>query len=158
MSLINAQDRSGVISALLYGTQLDTIRVYSLIMQLGFIRLGAAKSLPNEIWVSLSGNLCLAGEPSIGVNPSMDFFERRAHALGAVYQLIGKKVTAARVSDSGALQIDIGGTCILVEADQDTNLEEVWSVMSDSAETNANHRGHVSLDDSGALSAKISEN
>jgi hypothetical protein len=59
------------------------------------------------------------------------------------------------VSDSGALQIHLGGKCLHAEADDDTSLEEVWSVASDSPETTADHRWHVSLDDSGTLTARV---
>lgn len=86
---------------------------------------------------------------------SRDFFARRAAALGEVYRLIGQEVTAANVSDSGALQIHLGGKRLRAEAGDDTDLEEVWSVASDSPATTADHRWHVSLDDSGVISARV---
>jgi hypothetical protein len=157
MSLINAQGASEVVVDMLRGAQLDTIRVYSLIVQLGFVCLGRAGNFPDEVWVTVSGMLLVEGDNSmVGESrSSRDFFACRASALGDVYRLIGQKVTAASVSDSGALQIHLGGKCLHAEADDDTSLEEVWSVASDSPETTADHRWHVSLDDSGTLTARV---
>jgi hypothetical protein len=156
MNLVNPQIGSEIVSALLGGAQLDTIRAYSLVMQLGFVRLSANDGLPKEIWVSLSGKFSVEGEPSATGRGSSteDFFGLRASTLGAAYLLIGKQVTAASVSDSGSLQIDIGGKHFRAEADN-ANLEEVWSVMSDSPEATSDHRWFVALDDSGALSARL---
>lgn len=157
MSLISAQGASQVVWDLLRGAQLDTIRVYSLIVQLGFVCLGRAGNLPDEVWVSVSGTLLVEGDTSmVGESASSrDFFARRASALGEVYRQIGQEVTAASVSDSGALQIHLGGKSLRAEADDDTGLEEVWSVVSDSPEATADHRWHVSLDDSGAIYARV---
>lgn len=157
MSIVNPQAASERVSELLRGTQLDTIRVYSLIVQLGFVRLGAADNLPDEVWISVSGSLIVEENPAtVGeVGLSRDFFDRRASVLSAVYRLIGQTVTAASVSDSGELQVHLGGKCLRAEADDDANLEEVWSVFSDSPETTAEHRWHVSLDESGALSSRV---
>ena len=156
MSLTNAQVASKIVLDLLSGAQLDTIRVHSLIVQLGFVCLGRAGNLPDEVWVSVSGTLFVEGDTSmVGESASSrDFFARRVSALGEAYQLIGQEVTAASVSDSGTLQIYLGGKRLRAEADDDTNLEEVWSVASDSPETTAGHRWHVSLDDSGAISVR----
>lgn len=157
MSLISTQGASRVVSDLLRGAQLDSIRVYSLIVQLGFVCLGRAGNLPDEIWVSISGSLFVEGDTSmVGESESSrDFFARRASALGEVYRLIGQEVAVAGVSDSGALQIRLGGKSLRAEADDDTGLEDVWSVSSDSPDVTADHRWHVSLDDSGAISARL---
>jgi hypothetical protein len=156
MSLVNAGVGCEVVSTLLHGAQLDTIRVYSLAMQLGFVRPSAVDGLPNEVWVSLSGTLCLEGTSSIlgDAEPPKDFFEHRASILGAVYLLIGREVTSACVSDSGALLVHLGSTCLSAAVDKDMNLEEVWSVMSDSSESTADHQWYVSFDGSGALSVR----
>lgn len=157
MSLTNAQGASQIVFRLLLGAQLDTIRVYSLIVQLGFVCLGDAGDSPDEIWVSASGTLIVDEESSMvgELGSAADFFARRAAALGKVYQLIGEEVTTANVSESGELQISFGGRRVRAGAEEGTDLEEVWSVVSDSPETTADHRWRVSLDDSGALSAHV---
>ena len=142
---------SEAVSILLVGAQLDTIRAYSLIMQLGFIRSAPSQGLPAEIWVSVSGEL-ITGDTA--ACPTVDFFERRAQALGAAYHLIGRQVTAAYISESRALQIDLGDGSLRVQADGDDNLEEVWAVMSDTPDASVEHRWYVALDDTGALSLR----
>lgn len=155
MSLSNTQVCSEVASALLRGAQLDTIRAYSLIIQLGFIRPSASDGLPAEIWVSVSGDLVVNESSSTAGygQTAGNFFEHRALALSAIYYLIGKEVTGARVLESGALQIDFAGKGLRAESSGDDNLEEVWAVMSDTPVATAEHRWYVSLNDSGALSA-----
>jgi hypothetical protein len=149
MPIVNAHAASEIVCSLLQGAQLDTLRIYSLVMQLGFFRPENVADLPAEAWVSLSGTL--VNEQAEPVAPE-DFFERRASALSAAYRLIGQRVTSAHVLDSGALRIRFGERSLRVEAD-DTNLEEVWSVMSDSSEPAADHSWWASLHESGELSA-----
>lgn len=155
MNFVNGQRASKVVSDLLYGAQLDTIRVYSLIIQLGFVCLGRASSLPNEVWISISGTLLVEGGTSTvrELASSRDFFACRASILGDVYQLIGQEVAAANVSDLGVLEIHLGGCRLRAEAD-DTDLEEVWSVVSDSPEPTVDHQWYVVLDDSGVISVR----
>jgi hypothetical protein len=157
VELVKVQGASGVVSTLLRGAQLDSIRVYSLIVQLGFVRVGAEGNLPGEVWISISGALILEEDSSMAQESASlrDFFVRRAAVLGAVYRLVGREVTAAGVSASGALQVHFGGQCLRGEADDEVNLEEVWSVASDSPDTRAEHRWYVSLDDAGALSTRL---
>ena len=157
MSIVNSQVASEVISSLIRGAQLDTIRVYSLIIQLGFVRIDASEELPAEIWVSVSGNLLkeqISAEAGDS-NSAGDQFGRRAIVLAETYLLIGKEVTAASVSESGTLHICLGGASLRAEADNDGSLEEVWTVMSDTPDTTADHRWYVVFDDSGVLSARI---
>lgn len=128
MSPTSAQGASQVVSHLLRGAQLDTIRVYSLIVQLGFVCLHSAGDSPDEVWVSASGALIVDEGPTMVAEPrsSGDFFARRAAALSKVYRLIGQEVTAASVSDSGELQISFEGKRVRARAEDDADLEEVW--------------------------------
>jgi hypothetical protein len=155
MSIVNIHVASEVISALLCGAQLDTIRVYSLIIQLGFFRENGQEALPNEIWVSVSGSLVLKdpGCPLQDGTVAEDFFSLRGRILRETYSLIGKEVSAARVSEVNALQIDLGDKSLCAEPDNKGNLEVIWEVMSDTPDVSVHHRWHVSLDDAGVLSA-----
>lgn len=152
MNNANIDACSEAISVLLLGTQLDSIRAYSLIMQLGFVRTVPAGGLPTEVWVSISGNLITEDASTCSTG---DFFERRAQALCATYLLIGQRVTATNISDSGTLQIDLDAKSLRVEADSEDNLEEIWAVMSDTPDTSVDHRWYMVLDDAGALSVRI---
>ena len=156
MSIVSNHVASEVISSLIGGAQLDTIRIYSLVVQLGFVRLDAAEGWPNEIWVSVSGNLDVGGSFAADWDSKSagDLFVRRAKALGSAYLLIGKRVTAVRVSESGALQMELEDSGLRADAGEDASLEEVWAVMSDTPDVSADHRWYVALDDSGVLSAR----
>ncbi len=152
----NVQFASEVVSTLLKGAQLDTIRVYSLIVQLGFLRIGGAENVPGEVWLSVSGNLTIEDESStVGkVNPAIDFFSSRERAISESYRLIGKEVAATTVSDSGFLEVHLGSKLLRVEADTDGDLEDIWSVTDGLPDPNSVHQWHVSLDDSGCLSVR----
>lgn len=147
----NIDSCSKAISALLLGAQLDSIRAYSLIMQLGFIRTVPADGLPVEVWVSISGDLVAKN-----TSPRLmeDFFERRAQAFCTTYLLIGQKVTATSISATGALQIDFGAMSLSAEADGKDELDEVWAVSSDTPDTSVDHDWYIALDDNGALSLR----
>ena len=157
MSLVSVQAGSELVSALLRGSQLDSIRAYSLIVQLGFIRAETAEGLPGEIWLSVSGNLVVteSSSNSTSLERGGDFFQCRALALPATYLLIGHEVTAASISETGSLRIDLGARSVHVESYPHEGLEEVWAVMSDSPSTTADHPWYISLDDTGALSADV---
>jgi hypothetical protein len=157
MNAINSQVATKTVSKLLRGAQLDTIRVFSVIVQLGFIRIDIMQDLPQEIWIVISGNLRVEKrfEKVFKKNRSGDYFGRRANALSDCYRLIGREVIDVSVLDSGRLEISINQAKICVEMDQEGNLEEVWSVMSESPNPVENHEWYVALDDSGQLSARL---
>lgn len=144
------------VSKLLCSTQLDTIRVYSLILQLGFLRLRAEDNLPRQVWVSASGRFMIEGavQDAGGSHREENFFSQRASVLAAMYKLIGQRVVFAGLSDSCALEINIGSTRLLIDRD-DESLEEVWSVASDSPDATLDHDWSVSLDDSNEISVRV---
>ena len=155
MSIVNSQIASVVVSALLRGTQLCSIRVDSSIIQVQFIRFGNVEGMPKEVWINVSGSLITdATSLAWGSKSSEDFFVRRASVLGEVYFLNGEEVTDAYVSDSGALKIQMGDKYLCAESDHD-DFEEVWAVMNDDPSTSYDHHWYVMLDDAGDLSAII---
>lgn len=159
MNSTEAQRASATVASLLRGAQLDTIRIYSVVVQLGFVRLGDQAGLPGEIWLVVSGDLRVsdASERGESSGVSLGFFDRRASALGAIYARIGQYVSSARVSVAGVLEIELGDARVLAQADQEGDLEEIWSVMSDSPEPHAPHQWFVSFDDSGNVSVRVPE-
>lgn len=156
MGIFSIQEASRVAADLLRGTQFDSIRAYSLIVQLGFIRVGSPGSAPGEAWVSVSGNLACEGTLSKGGEriSSSDFFESRRRVLGEAFRLIGSTVTAVDISDSGDLRISFGELSLVVRLDDECALEEVWAVMGDTPDTRADHAWYVSCDQSGVLSGR----
>ena len=156
MNNIDSIIATDVVLKLLRGTQFDTIRVFSLIVQLGFVRTGLVQDLPQEVWIVLSGNLQVGNQTAPDFKPTPgDFFSRRANALSDCYHLIGKEVSDARVADSGTLEITLSKAKICVEADEEGDLEEIWGVMSETPNPMTEHQWYVSLDDSCRLSAHV---
>ncbi|MDR3159180.1 MAG: hypothetical protein LBU11_09280 [Zoogloeaceae bacterium] len=75
---------SEVLSALLQGAQLDVIRIYGLRIQFGFVRTdkaGEAIDLPDEAWVTITGDLSAETLIKPGIVTVRDFFERRSMML-----------------------------------------------------------------------------
>lgn len=148
---------STAIARLLTGLSLDSFRVYSTILLLGFYRADANDELPGEVWISCSGNVR-------HINPrnseraadefDTDFFVRRASILGKIYHLIGAIIIGADIDPSGALTISLPTGKIRFERD-DESFEEVWAVMSDSPDVSGAHRWYIALEDSGVIGATI---
>lgn len=154
MSIASTGEVSAVVNRLLCGTLLDSIRVFSVVVQLCFVRAADSSQLPGKVWVVASGRLLAsAPETRLELENASDFFEQRAEVLGRLYQLIGQEVSAADVSSMGTLEIRLGDSRISARSDQ-ADLEEVWAVMSDSPDAFAAHAWYVSLDDAGRLSAR----
>lgn len=153
MRFANASEASEIVAALLKGAQLDTLRVYSLIIQLGFFRPNAKENSPREIWLSASGSLDIVeGDTSFGsVAFEKDFFLKRVTALGVLYKLIGQKVSTVNISESGILRISIGDVEIQAGFDDEVNFEEIWSVMTEAPDVTADQKLRVTLDDSGKI-------
>lgn len=156
MSITEYKSASETISVLLCGTSLDSIRIYSAIIMLGFFRPVSTTNLPIEAWISVSGYMRmepLNRAPETPAYASSDFFAQRASILGELYLLMGKEISAARVSHAGGLEIEIGERRIRANSDGD-DLEEIWAVMSDSPDANKDHSWYISLDDSGHVIVK----
>jgi hypothetical protein len=156
MSITNNTSASVAVDGLLRGMSLDSVRIYSVVVQLGFFRPNSASSLPVEAWITTSGNLRV--EP---VTPLIngeflsqdDFFTGRSLAVFELYKLVGKEIMEAFVLESGELAFQLGEKRVLIQPDGG-ELEEVWAVMSDSPDTNISHQWHVALDDSGSISVR----
>lgn len=156
MTIANMLQASDAVSTLLRGAQLDTIRIFSLVLNLGFVH-GNRIGLPNVIWVSLSGALSIDQKSNPKSTPSGrdDFFEVRGNAIRQLYSLIGGAVSGATVAASGRLEIVLGEHLLQVgPSESDSDLEEVWAVMSDSPDVSVDHSWYVMLDDSGRLSTR----
>ena len=141
---------SELVSSLLRGAQLDTIRIYSLIIQLGFIRTGRTREISNllsEVWVTVSGDFCVEMLPKTEVSPARDFFDKRSLMLARTYLLLGKEVTFINVSESGLLEIGLMNNIIYAKPDDEENMEEAWVITSESPDVNFKHQWRVSPDD-----------
>jgi len=147
---------SETVNALLCGMSLDSIRVYSAVVLLGFFRSGSVTKV-DEAWISVSGGLwveSLSQAPKQSVDmKNSSFFYQRATVLGELYLLIGKEVSSANVDLSGALEVVFGQTQIRANSDGD-DFEEIWAVMSNTPDADKDHDWYVSLDDAGQVTTK----
>lgn len=155
--LENLEEINSQVSRILVGAQFDCIRVFSAVWILGFFRSGIAVDLPNEIWASTSGAIHRQ-KNTTEVNAKQDailpFPENRASILGDLYLLIGQDVLEASISPSGKLCISFSECKLYFEDDHET-FEEVWSLMSDSPDVNADHRWYIYLSDKGRVGATV---
>ncbi len=152
MTISSRQECTDIASILLMGCQLDTIRIHSLVIQLGFICVGRPAPLPIEVWLSLSGDFAVTSAGfSLPYSSKDDFFQRRALMLGKIYMLIGEKVTSADILETGTLQIDLGSASIFSGVDEEANFEKVWELASDIPNNNDTQSWYVSLEDDGSF-------
>ncbi|WP_420412064.1 hypothetical protein [Roseibium sp.] len=155
MRISSRQECADIASILLNGCQLDTIRIHSLVIQLGFICVGRSAPLPIEAWLSLSGDFAVTGSNfSLPYSSKNDFFQRRALMLGKSYMLIGEKVTSADILETGTLQINLGSASIFAGVSEEANFENIWELTSGTPNTNANQSWYVSLADDGSFSSQ----
>ena len=159
MNFLDPDMAEKVISRLMVGAQFDSIRVYSLIMQMGFFVSVPADGIPNEVWLTFSGvgtfydvesmvNVCVA-------HKSRDFFEVRASFLKDAYFLLGRKIDFVSIGKSGALELKIGEKYLVVESEEDSSLEDIWSVRNGAHEPMAEEDWYITLSDSGVLAARV---
>lgn len=136
---------------LLLGTTLDHFRVYSLILNLDFLRMPMAGELPADIWLSASGQATFL-ETSAAASYDMsaagrsDFFKTRKKILEEIYPLIGKKIMAVGINPSGTLELAFETGSLLFSGGQ-TDLEQIWSITSDTSEPYGNQDWSVTLTD-----------
>jgi hypothetical protein len=154
MNISTPSEGTEIADKLLCGLQLDTLRVYSLIVQLGFIRLHEADGLPDEVWGVFSCDVAVRSQNHNHHRNQDSFIDRRAAALRGLYLLIGLRVSKVNIIQSGDLEIEFGEATLTTSWNRDVNLEECWSLMSDSPNTDADHAWYLGLDEFGALSLK----
>jgi hypothetical protein len=154
MNLSTPSEGAEIAGKLLCGLQLDSVRVYSLIIQLGFIRLQAADALPEEVWCVFSCDVSLHSQDPKCHREQDGFIDRRAAALRDIYHLIGLRVSKVSIILSGELEIEFGEETLTTSWARDVRLEESWALMSGSPNTGSEHAWYLALDDSGILSVK----
>jgi len=155
--IIDKTSASAATSRLLLGATLDCFRVYSTILQLAFYRDAAEEGLPNEVWISCSGNVTTrhaSSESNVGSPGDSDFFTARKNVLGEIYNQIGAVVDRVFLDESGVLKLDLAGMEIEFRPDKDC-FEEVWAVMSDSPNSSEPHDWYIALDDARQLGGTI---
>ena len=144
----NAEEALG---ALLAGAELSHFQTYSLVLNLCFRKLPKTDNLPVEVWLSATGRATFIAKTGVPTNnvpdsESDDFFDSREKLLGQLYRLIGKEITEIDIDPSGILELSFEKGNLIFAGDE-TDLEEIWSVTSDTPEPYAKHDWAVTLTD-----------
>ncbi|BCT91969.1 hypothetical protein LYSHEL_09930 [Lysobacter helvus] len=136
MEMLTYPHAGKVLSKLLVGSQLDSIRVYSLLVELSFFRPDEPPAgTPKMIWVVASGEI----EVSCAMPDSpVDFFERRSRAIASLYNCMGQFVEAVRPEEH-KLSISVGAVSITLSPDNKDVDAEFWALMDDSPDVTSNH-------------------
>jgi hypothetical protein len=154
---LKKEDAEKAISQLLVGATLDSFRVFSTVLLVGFYRSDNCPELPNEIWLSSSGKMTLINSMEgrdAYKNEDENFFAQRAFLIGKLFETIGSSVEAVAISPLGVPSIGLGGREIRCEPDEE-NFEEIWAVMSDSPDASADHRFYIALEDTGKIGGQF---
>lgn len=151
MTLITPSRATEILSKLLCGAELDTIRLYSTVTQFGFLRFEPALDVPKEIWLSVDSEIVLEKIQSEDVG------NHKSSALDSIRLLIGIEVTEVNVEDSGKLMIRFNDVFLCLTTDEHPKPEEIWSVTSESPNSYGEQRWQIALDVNGNLSARTPE-
>lgn len=138
-------------ATLLIGAQFDRFDVSSLVLNICFVRLPKVAELPINVWLSAAGRAVFIDKSGVPTNSvpesdSDDFFASREKLLGQLYRLIGKEITEIDIDPSGILELHFESGNLIFAGDE-TDLEEIWSITSDTPEPYAKHDWAVTLTD-----------
>ena len=109
--------------AFLSGYQIDSIRIYSVFIQISFFKSSAEIV---ELWLNTTSSVYVDGTAE--TTPSEDFFDARVSAIGKIYRLIGKFIIDATVSDNGDLVINFEGHSIKVTTTNED--DDFWNITN----------------------------
>ncbi len=145
------RDAKEAINILLLGAQLDSLRVFSSVIDINFLRLPKVKNVPTSVWLSVTSQVQFWPSSTqvtnvIKASGDDDFFQSRKKALVDIYSVIGNTVTAIDIDPSGVLELyfDVGTLSL---AGDPADLEEIWSITSDTPEPYGNQDWAITLTD-----------
>lgn len=130
----------GFLSDKLLGAQLDSFRVYSVVLQMDFI--ADSDTGLRSYWLSATGD--------VSITEQSDVYRDRSEVLSSLYGLIGQRVSSVQIEDGGVLALSIGDKVLAIGMNDQT-FEIVWSVTPESPEPYAEHDWSVSYTDESEL-------
>ena len=138
----------------LFGSQLDSVTFHGLYLTIAFYRPNPRNQDPSSFFLS-TNNSIFVGNPnnlcSSNIGDAEDTIATRKVHSQALVELIGQEVTGAIVrEENGALEITCSDSSILVLRNDD-EFEEVWDLMSCSANPNDPHDWRMTLTDTSEL-------
>ncbi|MDI7164976.1 hypothetical protein [Leptospira santarosai] len=143
-----------VLMKLLYGAQLDCIRIYKIFLEIGFNQIGK-KELPTTIWFATNNSLYVNTDIA-SIDRVADYYEKRATVIKDLFYLIGEEVSSVTVSEKGELSIVIGDKTLFLFREEE-EFEEVWEIMDNSTSNFADHEWYITLLDDGDFELKYPE-
>ncbi|WP_061220257.1 hypothetical protein, partial [Leptospira santarosai] len=95
-----------ILSKLLNGAQLDSIRVYSIALDLEFNQISKS-NLPTTIYITTSNPIYLLQDFSQVSNTDykVDFYKQRGKVINQLYSMIGQEIKSVQLSKKGELTI-----------------------------------------------------
>jgi hypothetical protein len=145
MKAISHPQGADSVRELLRHAQLDSIRVHSIVLELGFFVNRADDPL---MWVVVTGDFKVTTDSSY--DSSVDFFERRGHAIRAAYGYMGDEVREINIG-SNLLEIAFDNGSFLIFPDEGDSPEESWAVTTGSPDVHLSHRWLIAPDETGAI-------
>jgi hypothetical protein len=146
-----------VLRAILRGAELDSVTFRSTVLTLGFVDLAAEgrEDRPVYVWLSTIANAeAIEDGAEADLDPSIEALpESRARFLPEAYRLLGKEVGEIAIASGGSLMLTLPGAAMLIHRES-SDLDEVWSVTSDTPEVMGDSRWRVTLFDNGRLVVK----
>ena len=157
--LKNAEE---AVKTLFTGSQLSHFQVYSIVINLCFRKLPKLIGHPVESWLNSTGRIAFVSKlesisNDIVADKDYDFFDSRERVLEEVYRLIGKEVLEIDIDPTGILELRFETGNLIIAGDE-TDLEEIWSVTSDTPEPYGDQDWAITLTDQGELVTRQPQN
>ncbi|UML78823.1 hypothetical protein [Leptospira kirschneri] len=152
------QDLELLLTKLLLGAQLDSIRAYNIALDLEFNQIGKPK-LPITIYFTTSNPIWIIQDKdkTYEIDYKTDFFKQREKIISELYSLIGQEVRFVRVSNKGELTFAFYEKTFFLSRNTE-EFETIWEIMDNTTDVKVNHDWHISWLEYNDVDLKIPEN
>lgn len=133
---------------ILLGASFDSMRIYSVVLQIAFMKTNPDDGALDQVWLSINGGM------QVGIHrvddATADPAAARAQAVGLLSLLFGQTVSSVHVDDRGELSITVGDQSIRAYS-AGYDMEDIWTVYSGSSAPYDFHERYVGLADTGEV-------
>ncbi|MGQ2802152.1 hypothetical protein ACT54M_17395 [Leptospira santarosai] len=147
-----------ILSKLLNGAQLDSIRVYSIALDLEFNQISKS-NLPTTIYITTSNPIYLLQDFSQVSNTDykVDFYKQRGKVINQLYSMIGQEIKSVQLSKKGELTIAFDEKIFFLSRDVE-EFETIWEVMDITTDPKIEHNWYISWSELNEIEINVSEN
>ncbi|MDI7158059.1 hypothetical protein [Leptospira santarosai] len=147
-----------ILSKLLNGAQLDSIRVYSIALDLEFNQISKS-NLPTTIYITTSNPIYLLQDFSQVSNTDykVDFYKQRGKVINQLYSMIGQEIKSVQLSKKGELTIAFDEKNFFLSRDVE-EFETIWEVMDITTDPKIEHNWYISWSEFNEIEINVSEN